>query len=552
MACAGKNCCCSGCTPVIDERAIRVGCCKCIPIGLCVTVGTYAENYSKVLWRLCGQGLLNGATELTLFEDTFSIGGETKTVKFLMVLGEDYAECDGVGRSCSFCVDIGGVRDCIDVSHYEQHNNADTPLNPCPSKSEFCCTFAANFTVDLEDVGVVTISTAASEFINRTGPATKGKCAGCNCICECACIGVASLSDSSNSRSCAVLDSDGNPTWVGASGHAVTLVGRAPTTFEEFLIEDGVEHGGSASGTLVVDKNFHILRPSGGLVDANYKFQTNTPEASLSVTWSGYITGTNSTATLYAWNWGTSYWDFLCAPQGASQTEYGIPRTMLLDAEHTGTGDYEGQIRIRVESSTATEIGTDSILFRTPDCCKLRLLTPTAPDEGTEPADVAIDAINSCPSPSATWSYFVDSEAVHVYFDCAFCEECAGGSINCCPNPIPRVLTATLEMVCDGCTDAMEFPLVFEPGDVGWTAGPVNGSCFSVISMNWPDGSDIDPCFDVTLSVGGACTSVTTSVAGNCDPLNVVIEGYFDECINVCNDVSADPPPVAFTLTITE
>lgn len=552
MACGGKSCCCSGCTPVIDERAIRVGCCKCIPAGLCVAINTYTDDYQKVLWRLCGQTLLNGSTELTLFTDTFQIEGVAKTVKFLMVLDDSYASCDGDAGECSFCVEIDGVRDCIVVSHYDQHDNADTPNNPCPSKSEFCCTFAATFELDLEDIGAVTITTSAPGFIDRTGPGRR--CAGCNCICECACIGVASLTGSSNSQVCAEVSSYGDFTWSSADGTGIALVGRDDTYLQSSELVEGVEFSGSDINTEDADRNFHVLRPDGAGIDANYTFDTNTVEASWSVTWSGYITGTEATATLYAWNWTTSYWEFLCTPQGAAQTEYGIPRTITLDAEHTGSGDDEGLIRIRVYSETATEIGIDSILFKTPDCCKLRLVsTPGGipPDEGTEPPDVEIDAINSCPSPTASWSYFVDGEAVHVYFDCAFCEGCVGATIPCCDNPIPRVLTATLEMDCGVCADAMEFPLVFEPGDVGYTGGPVEGSCFDLISITWPDGSDIDPCFDVTLSVGGACTSVTETVVGSCDPLHVVITGYFDECINVCKDFSTSPP-ISFTLTITE
>lgn len=550
MGCGNRKCCCSGCSPVIDERAIRVGCCKCIPTGLCIGISTYNDDYQKVLWRLCGQTLLGDSTELKLFEGVFPIEGESKTVRFLMVLDDYAGTCEGGG--CSFCVEIDGVRDCIDVNHYEQHDNADTPLNPCPSKSEFCCTFAASFELELEDIGTVSITTSAPDFINRTGPGRR--CAGCNCICECACIGIASLSGSSNSQVCAVDDENGNPTWTTGDGIGISLVGRGDTSLGEHEIEEGVEYSGEASDTLNADRNFHVLRPDGGLIDVNYTFETNTSEASWSVTWSGYITGDDATATLYAWNWATSYWDVLCEPQGAEQTAYGIPRTITLDEDHTSDGYGAGKIKIRVASNSADEIGIDSILFKTPDCCKLRLSsTPdgSSPDEGTEPADVEIDSINSCPSPTATWSYFVDGEAVHVYFDCSFCEECAGGTLSCCPNPIPRVLTATLEMDCGVCSDAMEFPLVFEPGGAGWTGGPANGDCFSVISIIWPDGSDIDPCFDVTLSVGGACTSVTETVVGSCDPLHVVITGYFDECINVCNDFSTSPT-IDFTLTITE
>jgi hypothetical protein len=552
MGCAGKKCCCSGCTPVIDERAIRVGCCRCIPTGICVAINTYTNDYQKVLWRLCGQTLLNGSTELTLFTDTFQIEGEAKIVKFLLVLDDAYAECDGVGGGCSFCVEIDGVRDCLVIDHYEQHDNADTPNNPCPAKSEFCCTFAAAFELELEDIGTVSITTNAADFINRTGPGRK--CAGCNCICECACIGVASLSGSSNSQVCAVNDEEGNPTWTTADGVGISLVGRGGTSLDASEIVTGTESSGVDTDVLAADRIFHILQPDEGVIDANYTFQTNTAEHSWSVSWSGYITDSEATATIYAWNWSTGYWDVLCEPQGAEQTAYGIPRTITLDEEHTGTGDDQGLIRIRVYSETATEIGIDSILFKTPDCCKLRLsATPygSTPDEGTEPADVEIDSINSCPSPTATWSYFVDGEAVHIYFDCAFCEECAGGTLSCCPNPIPRVLTATLEIDCGVCADALEFPLVFEPGGAGWTGGPANNSCISLISIIFPDGSDIDPCLDVNLSVGGACTSVTETVVGSCDPLHVVVTGYFDECINVCNDFSTFPP-IGFTLTITE
>lgn len=551
MACGGKRCCCSGCTPIIDERAIRVGCCKCIPLGLCVEFSTYSQTYQKLFWRECGRALLNGATELTLFEGSISLEGQPKTVKFMLVLDSAYGNCESeVG--CSFCVEIDGVRDCIEVSHYEQHDNAETPLNPCPAKSKFCCTFQAAFELDLPDIGSVSITTAASEFLDRTGPGRR--CSGCNCICECACIGVASLSGSSNSQVCAQVNAYGDYSWGTLDGTEIALVGRDDTYLQASSIDEGVEYSGSGVNVEDADRNFHVLRPDGAGIDVNYTFSTNTAEASQSVTWSGYITGTEASATLYAWNWATSYWDFLCEPRGAVQTEYGIPRTITLDGDHTGTNDDEGLIKIRVVSDSAEEIGIDSILFKTPDCCKLRLVsTPggTPPDVGTEPADVEIDAINSCPSPTASWSYFVDGEAVHVYFDCAFCEGCVGTTIPCCDNPIPRVLTATLEMDCGVCVDALEFPLVFEPGGAGYTGGPAEGSCFDLISIIWPDGSDIDPCFDVTLSVGGACTSVTETVESSCDPLNVVITGYFDECINVCNDLST-APPVSFTLTITE
>jgi hypothetical protein len=552
MACGSKDCCCSGCTPIMDERDIRVGCCKCIPVGICASVITDTDNYQKVLWKKCGQTWTTGSTEITLFEGTFQIGGVAKFVEFLMVLSSPYGPCEASENSCSFCVEIDGVRDCVVVSHYDQHDNSTTPNNPCPAKSKFCCTFAATFDLTLEDVGAITITTSVPAFINRTGPGRR--CGGCNCICECACIGVASLTGSSNSQVCAEVSPYGDFTWGTADGIEIALVGRDDTYLQTSELTEGIEFSGSDINVVRADRIFHILHPYGAGIDANYTFNTNTAEASFSVTWSGYITGTEATATLYAWNWVTSYWDIICTPQGASQTAYGIPRTITLDAKHTGSGNEEGLIRIRVASDTADEIGIDSILFRTPDCCKLRLVSTPAgsqPDEGTEPPDVEIDSINSCPSPTASWSYFVDGESVDVYFDCAFCEECVGVTIPCCSTPIPRVLTATLEMDCYVCADAMEFPLVFEPGGAGYTGGPVFGDCFYLLSITWPDGSDIDPCFDAVLSVGAACTSHTETVVSSCDPLNVVITGYFDECINVCNDLST-APRISFTLTITE
>jgi len=554
MGCGGKKCCCSGCTPVVDQREVRVGCCKCIPTGICVGITTYyGDSYEKVIWKKCGQLLEVGDTEMLIFEDTFLIGGLTKTVSFLMVMEQDYAECDGSSRECSFCVEIDGVRDCHLIDHYTQHDNADTPDNPCPSKSEFCCTFAASFELELSDVsGTITITTAAPELIDRTSSGQK--CAGCNCICACACIGVASLIGSSNTQICSELDSGGNITWTTADGFSIGLVGNESTGFVESILDSGTVLSGVDSDVLDLDRTFHILEPVGGQIDVSYKFQNNSTDYSRSMTWSGYIVGYDATASLFIWNWSTGYWELLCEPQGATQTDYGIPRSFVIDADNTGTGLDEGLIRVRLLSDTATQIGTDAFVFKTPNCCRLSLIsTPDeyTPDEGTEPADVDIDAINDCPSPTASWSYFTYGEAVHVYFDCAFCEECAGTTLPCCPNPIPRVLTATLEMDCGVCSDALEFPLVYEPGDAGWTGGPASGSCFDIISVIWPDGSEIDSCFDVTMSVGSACTSVTETVTGSCDPIHVVITGYFDECINVCSDLST-APPIDFTLTITE
>lgn len=546
MACG--NCCCNGCSHKPWDSRIGGGefqptrhyCCSCIPLGICVTV-TGDDGYvirTVNLWRHCT--VTPDGEDLILYSGTFTINGESVNLWFRFKVDEEY----GLGY---FCVDGDGInQDCVLIDHDEQH---DDPYcdDPCDMRTEFCCTFAAEFTFDTSYVGngensTITVATEKADLLSLAK--APGFCGGCQCICRCMCFTVAvtpllGAGSSSIEEVCADVSTGDvgycesrqttSVSWAHSLGYSVSLAGRGPTVLNDFILTSGVEASGESDDVDCPDQTTHVLEPDDyGELDAIYEFATNISRASTEFTWYGYVqVGADAEVTVEVWDWIATEWDFVGTILGRDSSTIRL-QAFDLDDEHTGTGVNEGLIRVRFTSSTAMTLATDWIRFTTPDCCMLRLHVPPG-EFAADPEPVPIEFGNECPNPSATWDLFnLAGDAVFVSLRCLLCETCSGVGSACCNATIPEVLTATI--VVDGCDacDTAEVTLIFDESDSSWSGTGV--WCGESIALHLScEGNVETPVFRLISETARACfigaEGGITQDEVTCDPFEVIFSG---------------------------
>ena len=128
------------------------------------------------------------------------------------------------------------------------------------------------------------------------------------------------------------------------------------------IVFDGTETGGTTFANVAAEDGvYHNITGGATSLDIVYRYPIGGGRTGVEMTWKGYLSSANDTATIQAWN--GSGWDTIATIAGQAQTTTVTLTAPLLSA-HTGTGSELGNVYIRIECAGMTnpDLFTDQLL----------------------------------------------------------------------------------------------------------------------------------------------------------------------------------------------
>ena len=555
------GCCCGGCRskpydPALATTAyqpVTARCCTCIPKAICATAKTLGGDTMLVrsMFSTC-DGTLDTAGEPIIYTGDFDIYGVQGTLVIRFVTNDiDYL--------CSLKYEIVA----LGVSGTTLIDHTDPSSTECDGQhSRQCCEFIFSWTVPATTHGAsFTLSLAPSDTL-VVSEATK--CAGCGCICRDVCFGVYSRTsaDFTYRGSSELITGlhvdrtatgcDGGPTiiygtdttWTRSDGWVVKIPGVIELSPSSRVIHAGTESSLICDITRLLwltDGNSHLVSDSESSVE--YIFAAGEQIAN-GVKWVGTLTGADSSAEFFAWNWDTSAWVSLGEITG--RDDWGDALKAFesdLAAVYTDTDPLNlGKVKIRIDTTGATTISGDMLRIQLVRCCVLELVPPggVGITSTSQPMRRPLVYPDACPNPSFFWEFTDGTTDYLVDWGCAWCDgQCGGTLTTCCDRPIPRVLTASVEFDCTLCS-AENITLFQEPAGSIWQGTAVIcGETVTVILSCGGDGWKID------VRGLGSCQYIAFADTTVCDPIQFDWEGTYSAGLACCGP--ADSPFITST-----
>lgn len=170
-------------------------------------------------------------------------------------------------------------------------------------------------------------------------------------------------------------------------------------------------------------------------------------------------------------------------------------------------------------------------------CCQWRAVVSL----GTITSSVVVDT--TCPDASPSWTVDVPDTTHIISISCADCDNC-GLQRNCCPNPIPETLTATIvnDSGCE-CMDGISGTLVHDVVDDEWRGTITVPRCTGDFEIDLTlECGELIPsgncrCFSLG-TVEASCDSgrldVSPDSGCSCDPLSLTFGVYSSDCGGDC------------------
>ncbi len=186
-------------------------------------------------------------------------------------------------------------------------------------------------------------------------------------------------------------------------------------------------------------------------------------------------------------------------------------------------------------------------------CCQWRLAVSLGTINGSAVAKT------TCPDAGPSWTVDVPDTTHVITIACATCDNC-GLQRNCCPNPIPETLTATI--VDDGgceCMDGLSTTLVHDATEDNWIGTITVPRCTGdfEIDLTLECGAIIPSgncrCFSLD-TVEADCDSGRLNISPDsgcsCDPLSLTFGVYSSDCGGECAESGPGCSDVACTYKI--
>lgn len=133
-------------------------------------------------------------------------------------------------------------------------------------------------------------------------------------------------------------------------------------------VTSGTTKVGTETGTYINTSNvngvYHVITGTATALDWVYGFSIGGGTSPVQVRWTGYLSGNNDTATIYAWNHTGGVWESLSTIIGQSGTT-NILKDLTLYARHSGTSEAElGKVYIRFACTGMTTpiLNTDQLV----------------------------------------------------------------------------------------------------------------------------------------------------------------------------------------------
>ncbi len=157
------------------------------------------------------------------------------------------------------------------------------------------------------------------------------------------------------------LSGDLFPSTQAQVGNLAVGAGGLSIVVDSFVNTGGGAETNTFAATEAFDAIYHIVAPNVGVTDFYYEFDVGTTGAATSVQWDGYAQSNGDTVQIFGWDWIATAWvqvGTIAATNGITLQSINF----IFNTSMTGTGANVGKVRIRFESSDATNTATDRIL----------------------------------------------------------------------------------------------------------------------------------------------------------------------------------------------
>jgi len=134
------------------------------------------------------------------------------------------------------------------------------------------------------------------------------------------------------------------------------------TVAESYTLTTGTQSSGTYTDTETANDVAHQHTDTAGAMELYYQFDVGGSGVASEVSLRHYLTSSNDTVGIYAYNWGGASWDKL-GDRGGSSATYQIDNWSLL-TRNTGTGANLGKVRIRYYEAagmTSATLAVDKI-----------------------------------------------------------------------------------------------------------------------------------------------------------------------------------------------
>lgn len=581
-----KKSCCGGCgipprdqnSPLDAIPSMAMYCCGCIPRAICLSISSNTGDLIKIIAPIdCSPP--PDDPEPVMYSVDVPINDQMMTFNFRFHI-EGSPE-----KLCYFCLDVPGVSGSICV------------LVDRSYAVDFCSTFRGVWTLNTSSFGnghysSLSVTTSVADNVDlrqcdclaittdceNVFPVGPSGCNGCDCVCRCVCFTVIKLDPNDPgvsteevclseeelcvpvipySNSCGGVSAIAS--WTRTDGWTCTisdeLRGGAVLSFGSFVLEKGSASGNPIDVLNCLRNQTLLLTPDiSGEIDAEYWLYSDSSQPQMDLTVWAKTQDWGALVDVLAFNWATSEWGLIGTIDGTDSSAPFLPTTMVLSSDQTdnsGVSGHKGRSAFRFRSSTAARIELGVLIASVPRCCYVFLDPPAEFAFNSPPAPIPLKFPLTCPDLSLYWGLTTTQGVMYgIGVNCQNCGECAGVAAPlCCPEPIPRFLTASATLSCpNGCADFV-VPLISSAGTALWDGVLQEVFCGNQIQLSFA-------CIgEGQFSLGGqgaACSLVVLYVVSvSCNPFRVEFSVEFTGGLGCCGPSDPFLTPSG-TIVVTE
>ena len=142
---------------------------------------------------------------------------------------------------------------------------------------------------------------------------------------------------------------------IANTGSATNTVATSDST-----VSTGSADSGTYASTIPLDGTRWVLNDAAGTLDMYFEFNVGNTGVPVSVTWTGYLRGSNDSLDVYGYDWVGSAWVQIGTVDGKNQATNDPARTFTLFNTMVGTGANDGIVRVQFQNT-----GLSSAVFAT-------------------------------------------------------------------------------------------------------------------------------------------------------------------------------------------